>query len=133
MIIRGGENIYPKEIEDVLTADPSVLEAAVIGVPDDKWGEVVVAYVQPRPGVTVHPAALEALTAKERCRQDRQALVAGRSRRSPVIPLTTSRCSAIEGPPSSKVGGPRGEIPSRHKIAFEGAGRRDRCDASGAC
>ena len=47
MIIRGGENIYPKEIEDVLAGDPSVLEAAVIGVPDDKWGEVVVAYVQP--------------------------------------------------------------------------------------
>ncbi|MFI5798743.1 class I adenylate-forming enzyme family protein [Streptomyces sp. NPDC051677] len=64
MIIRGGENIYPKEIEDVLTADPFVLEAAVIGVPDDKWGEVVVAYVQPRPGVTVDPAALEALTAQ---------------------------------------------------------------------
>ena len=64
MIIRGGENIYPKEIEDVLTADPSVLEAAVIGVPDDKWGEAVVAYVQPRPGMTVHPAALEALTAQ---------------------------------------------------------------------
>jgi acyl-CoA synthetase (AMP-forming)/AMP-acid ligase II len=64
MIIRGGENIYPKEIEDVLTADPSVLEAAVIGVPDDKWGEVVVAYVQPRPGMTVDPAALAALTAQ---------------------------------------------------------------------
>ena len=63
MIIRGGENIYPKEIEDVLTADPSVLEAAVIGVPDAKWGEVVVAYVQPRPGATVDPAALKALCA----------------------------------------------------------------------
>ena len=62
MIIRGGENIYPKEIEDVLTADPSVLEAAVIGVPDDKWGEVVVAYVQPRAGVSVDPATLTALT-----------------------------------------------------------------------
>lgn len=45
MIIRGGENIYPKEIEDVLVGDPSVLEAAVIGVPDEKWGEIVVAYV----------------------------------------------------------------------------------------
>jgi len=55
MIIRGGENIYPKEIEDVLTGDPSVLEAAVIGVPDDKWGEVVVAYVQPLPGRIVDP------------------------------------------------------------------------------
>ncbi|MCX4767830.1 AMP-binding protein [Streptomyces sp. NBC_01275] len=64
MIIRGGENIYPKEIEDVLTGDPSVLEAAVIGVPDEKWGEVVVAYVQPRPGAAVDPAALEALCAR---------------------------------------------------------------------
>jgi acyl-CoA synthetase (AMP-forming)/AMP-acid ligase II len=61
MIIRGGENIYPKEIEDVLAGDPSVLEAAVIGVPDEKWGEVVVAYVQPRPGATVDPSALKAL------------------------------------------------------------------------
>ncbi|WP_406335833.1 class I adenylate-forming enzyme family protein [Streptomyces sp. NBC_00203] len=64
MIIRGGENIYPKEIEDVLAGDPSVLEAAVIGVPDEKWGEVVVAYVQPRPGVTIDPAALKALCAR---------------------------------------------------------------------
>jgi acyl-CoA synthetase (AMP-forming)/AMP-acid ligase II len=64
MIIRGGENIYPKEIEDVLTGDPSVLEAAVIGVPDEKWGEVVVAYVQPRHGLTVDPAALKGLCAR---------------------------------------------------------------------
>ncbi|WP_449352030.1 class I adenylate-forming enzyme family protein [Streptomyces shaanxiensis] len=64
MIIRGGENIYPKEIEDVLTGHPSVLEAAVIGVPDEKWGEVVVAYVQPRPGSTVDPEALAALCAR---------------------------------------------------------------------
>ena len=64
MIIRGGENIYPKEIEDVLAGDPTVLEAAVIGVPDDKWGEVVVAYVQPRPGSTVDPTALKALCAQ---------------------------------------------------------------------
>ena len=58
MIIRGGENIYPKEIEDVLTADPTVLEAAVIGVPDETWGEVVVAYVQPRPGRIIDVEAL---------------------------------------------------------------------------
>ncbi|MFI6491112.1 class I adenylate-forming enzyme family protein [Streptomyces sp. NPDC050564] len=64
MIIRGGENIYPKEIEDVLVGDPSVLEAAVIGVPDEKWGEVVVAYVQPRPGSTVDPSALQSLCAR---------------------------------------------------------------------
>ncbi|MET7690478.1 AMP-binding protein [Streptomyces sp. NPDC005483] len=64
MIIRGGENIYPKEIEDVLAGDPSVLEAAVIGVPDEKWGEVVVAYVQPRPGSAVDSEALKALCAR---------------------------------------------------------------------
>lgn len=64
MIIRGGENIYPKEIEDVLTGDPAVLEAAVLGVADEKWGEVVVAFVQARPGATVEVEALKA-----RCRE----------------------------------------------------------------
>ncbi|MEV0669238.1 AMP-binding protein [Mycobacterium sp. NPDC050441] len=58
MIIRGGENVYPREIEDVLSSDPNVLEAAVIGAPDEKWGEVVVAYVAPRPGATVDINAL---------------------------------------------------------------------------
>jgi acyl-CoA synthetase (AMP-forming)/AMP-acid ligase II len=65
MVIRGGENIYPKEIEDVLTSDPTVLDAAVIGAPDDKWGEVVTAYVQPRPGHTIDPEALQALCARK--------------------------------------------------------------------
>jgi acyl-CoA synthetase (AMP-forming)/AMP-acid ligase II len=64
MIIRGGENIYPREIEDVLTSDASVLEAAVIGVPDGKWGEVVIAYVSPRPGAIVDPDELHALCAR---------------------------------------------------------------------
>jgi acyl-CoA synthetase (AMP-forming)/AMP-acid ligase II len=41
-----------------------VLEAAVIGVPDEKWGEVVVAYVQPRPGSTIDPSALQSLCAR---------------------------------------------------------------------
>jgi long-chain acyl-CoA synthetase len=61
MIIRGGENIYPREIEDVLVGDPTVLEAAVIGAPDEKWGEVVIAYVAPRPGATIDLDALQAL------------------------------------------------------------------------
>jgi acyl-CoA synthetase (AMP-forming)/AMP-acid ligase II len=65
MIIRGGENIYPKEIEDVLASDPAVLEAAVVGMPDDKWGEVVVAFLQPRPGMTID---LESV--KDLCKQD---------------------------------------------------------------
>jgi long-chain acyl-CoA synthetase len=61
LIIRGGENIYPKEIEDVLASDPTVLEAAVIGLPDDKWGEVVIAFVEARPRAIVDLDALETL------------------------------------------------------------------------
>jgi fatty-acyl-CoA synthase len=50
MIIRGGENIYPREIEDALFAHPAVAEVAVVGIPDQTWGEVVVAFVRPAPG-----------------------------------------------------------------------------------
>ncbi len=50
MIISGGENIYPSEVEAVLAAHPAVQDVAVIGVPDAKWGEAVQAVVVPRPG-----------------------------------------------------------------------------------
>ena len=50
MIISGGENIYPAEIENVLAQHPAVLEAAIIGAPDEKWGEVVKAFVVKRAG-----------------------------------------------------------------------------------
>jgi len=50
MIIRGGENIYPREIEDVLFTHPGVAEVAVVGIPDPKWGEVVGAFVRAAPG-----------------------------------------------------------------------------------
>jgi long-chain acyl-CoA synthetase len=53
MIIRGGENIYPAELEAVLHEHAGVVEAAVVGVPDAIYGENVVAFVVPRPGVTV--------------------------------------------------------------------------------
>lgn len=59
MIIRGGENIYPKEIEDVLCEFPGVLEAAVIGAPHETFGEIVIAYVAFRAGATGAPAALD--------------------------------------------------------------------------
>ena len=52
MIISGGVNIYPAEIEAVLHAHPAVMDAAVIGVPDEQWGESVKAVVQLRPGAT---------------------------------------------------------------------------------
>ncbi|GAA4318714.1 long-chain fatty acid--CoA ligase [Streptomyces venetus] len=55
MIISGGENIYPAEIEDQLLAHPDIVECAVIGVPDDKWGEVPRAVVVPREGAALDP------------------------------------------------------------------------------
>ena len=48
MVISGGMNVYPAEIESVLTAHPAIREAAVIGVPDEKWGEALVAFVVAR-------------------------------------------------------------------------------------
>jgi acyl-CoA synthetase (AMP-forming)/AMP-acid ligase II len=50
MIIRGGENVYPIEIESVISEHPSVLEVAVVGIPDDHWGEIVAAAVAFRKG-----------------------------------------------------------------------------------
>ena len=53
MIISGGENIYPTEIDDLLMKHPKVLQAAVVGVPDEKWGEAVKAVVVVKPGEKV--------------------------------------------------------------------------------
>ncbi|MEV0107609.1 acyl-CoA synthetase [Nocardia sp. NPDC050799] len=55
MIISGGVNIYPQEIEDALALHPSVLDVAVIGIPDEEMGESVKAVVQPAPGATPGP------------------------------------------------------------------------------
>jgi fatty-acyl-CoA synthase len=52
LVISGGENVYPAEIEEVLHAHPDVVEAAVVGVPDERWGEVCAAFVVLREGAT---------------------------------------------------------------------------------
>ena len=52
MIISGGFNVFPREVEDVLSAHPAVSVAMVIGVPDDKWGEAVKAVVVLRPAMS---------------------------------------------------------------------------------
>jgi acyl-CoA synthetase (AMP-forming)/AMP-acid ligase II len=62
MIITGGENVYPAEVENVLAAHPDVGEVAVIGVADAKWGETVKAIVVPRPGGDPDPDQLIAFT-----------------------------------------------------------------------
>ncbi|HEY7424293.1 MAG TPA: AMP-binding protein [Gemmataceae bacterium] len=61
MIVSGGFNVFPREIEDVLCEHPALSSAAVIGVPDQKWGEAVKALVVLRPGSMVQPEELVAL------------------------------------------------------------------------
>jgi long-chain acyl-CoA synthetase len=61
LIISGGVNIYPAEVDAVLLAHPSVGDAATIGVPDEEWGEVVIAVVQPAEGVVPSAALGEEL------------------------------------------------------------------------
>jgi long-chain acyl-CoA synthetase len=64
MIISGGSNIYPREIEEVICRHPGVLEVAVIGIPDVKWGEATKALVVAREGVRLSEADIV-----EHCRQ----------------------------------------------------------------
>jgi long-chain acyl-CoA synthetase len=61
VIISGGSNIYPREVEEVLLRHPGVLESSVIGAPDAEWGENVVAFVVAKPGMRVAESELDAL------------------------------------------------------------------------
>jgi fatty-acyl-CoA synthase len=59
MIVTGGFNVYPREVEDVIAEHPAVAQVGVIGVPDEKWGEAVTAIVVPRAGVPVDDLTAE--------------------------------------------------------------------------
>ena len=65
MIVSGGENVYPAEVESALFGHPAVADVAVVGVPDDRWGEAVKAVVVKKPGAEVAPDELIAY-ARER-------------------------------------------------------------------
>ena len=66
MIVSGGFNIYPRELEDILGEHPAVAQVAVIGVPHPKWGEAVKALVVARPGATPDPQELIAMVAQRK-------------------------------------------------------------------
>lgn len=65
VIITGGFNVYPSDVETVLSEHPSIAECAIVGIADDHWGEAVHAAVQPRPGMTVNPADVIAFVKAE--------------------------------------------------------------------
>ena len=65
VVITGGFNVYPSDVEAVLATHPAIADCAVFGVPDDKWGEAVHAGVQLRPGHALDPGALMALVKHE--------------------------------------------------------------------
>jgi fatty-acyl-CoA synthase len=65
VIITGGFNVYPSDVEVVITAHPAVVDCSVIGVPDEKWGEAVHAAVQLRPGYDLQPGELTAMVKHE--------------------------------------------------------------------
>ena len=65
MIIRGGENVYPREIEEFLYTHPDILEAQVFGIPDEKYGEIVCAWVQQRDGADLSAADIKAYCADQ--------------------------------------------------------------------
>ena len=60
MIVSGGENIYPGEIEEVLARCPAVADVVVAGTPDDRWGQAVTAFIVPRAGLAPDRALAEA-------------------------------------------------------------------------
>jgi long-chain acyl-CoA synthetase len=86
VVITGGYNVYPREVEDVLAADPAVADVAVIGVPDEEWGERIVAVVVPHEGAEVDPAALDArcLAAIARHKRPREYVVRAELPRNPA-------------------------------------------------
>ncbi len=65
LIISGGSNVYPREVEEVLLQAPGVSEVAVVGAPDPEWGEVIVAFVVLQPGSTVSAQDLDAYCLNE--------------------------------------------------------------------
>ncbi|MEV5613797.1 o-succinylbenzoate--CoA ligase [Streptomyces sp. NPDC052225] len=103
MIISGGENVYPAEIEDALLAHPDIAECAVIGVPDEKWGEVPRAVIVPREGTTPDPSEILASLADHLARYKipKSLVVADRLPRTASGKLLKSRVREHYGTPTA--------------------------------
>ena len=102
MIISGGFNVYSVEVEQALMQHPDVQDSAVIGLPDDKWGEKVVAVLQLHAGRDVEPARDPGL--REGAHRQRQGAQAGRD---------LARPAALEGRQGAEEGHPRRDAEAR--------------------
>ena len=107
MIVTGGFNVFPREVEDVISSHPAVANVAVIGVPDERWGEAVKAVVVLRPDVSTETSALGRRA--HRAGQGGQGLDPGAEvgrlrRRDPAQPARQAR---QEGPPPAVLDGHR--------------------------
>jgi fatty-acyl-CoA synthase len=140
MIIRGGENIYPREIEQVLFGHPTVADVAVVGVPDAKWGEQIAAFVCPAPGHTPDPDELSPIAAstwrRTRRRATGQCWTSSRSRHR--ARCKSSCCGSTSSPrrltsrsrPKAPTSPPRPHPPrDRHR---RGVGRQRRPNSVGS-
>lgn len=105
MIVSGGFNVFPREVEDVLTQHPTVAAAAVIGVPDERWGEAVKAVVVARPGHEIDADELKALV---------------RDRKGPVY--APKSIDVVDALPLTPVGKP--DKPALRARYWEGQDRR---------
>ncbi|MAQ36488.1 MAG: hypothetical protein CMO21_04565 [Thioclava sp.] len=65
MIVRGGENVYPREVEEFLYTHPDISQAQVFGIPDHKFGEIVAAWIVPRNGAELTEDAIRAFCRDE--------------------------------------------------------------------
>ena len=98
MIISGGFNVYSAEVEQALMAHPAVQDCAVIGLPDEKWGERVVAVVQPQPGPSV--TADEITRVRQGADRQRQGAQAGRGLGRTCRAPRSARCSSRRSAPT---------------------------------
>ena len=122
LIIRGGYNVYPREVEEVLYEHPAVAEAAVIGIPHDELGEEVGAAVQLKPGATATPAELRAF-ARERVaayKYPRHVWLVPRAAQGPHRQDPAPRGAAAARPPPVTAN-PGGTQPARLPRAFRPA------------
>ena len=103
MIVSGGENVYPAEVENVLMGHPAIADVAVIGVPDERWGETVKAIVVLEPGGAARRRRRDRL----RTRAPRPLQVPDQRRRRRRAAAQPQRQDPEEGPPGALLGGPR--------------------------